>query len=103
MSAVRANGVENAVLVEQVDRVLVITLNRPTQLNSINAALADHLAAAIVRLETDPHLSVGVIASTGRAFCSGMDLKAFAKGEDISAFTRFIRDGSTKPLTQAVR
>ena len=44
----------------------------------------------------------GVITGAGRAFCTGMDLKAFARGEDIGPLTTFIRSGSSKPLIAAI-
>ena len=92
----------DAVLTEQRDRVLVITLNRPEAMNAINAALADGLLAAVRRLDDDPDLTAGVLTGNGKGFCSGMDLKAFARGESIGAATRFFRDGAQKPLVAAI-
>ncbi len=61
--------------------VLVITLNRPEARNAVNAALAQGLAAAADELDADRSLTVGVLTGAGGTFCSGMDLKAFLKGE----------------------
>lgn len=93
---------EKAVLVEVRGRVLVITLNRPEHLNSINNALTTQLWDAVQRLDADPLLTAAVVTGNGRAFCAGMDLKAFAKGEDLSTFMRFIKHGSDKPLLAAI-
>jgi enoyl-CoA hydratase len=93
---------EQAVLVERRGRVMVITLNRPEAMNAINGALSHGLLEAVRELDTDDSLTAGVITGNGRGFCSGMDLKAFSRGEDIGPLTTFIREGSTKPLIAAV-
>jgi enoyl-CoA hydratase len=92
----------DAVLTERRGRVLLITLNRPQAMNSINGALAQGLAEAISRLDGDPGLTVGVLTGAGRGFSAGMDLKAFAGGEDITPAVRFMRNGATKPVIAAV-
>lgn len=93
---------EQAVLTEQRGRVLLITLNRPDARNAINGALSSGLVAAIEQLDSDPGLTVGVLTGAGKGFSSGMDLKAFAAGEDIGPMMTFIRNGSNKPLIGAV-
>lgn len=93
---------EAAVLTEQRDRVLVITLNRPDAMNAINGALSTGLVEAIAQLDGDDGLTSGVLTGSGRGFCSGMDLKAFAAGEDIGPMMQFIREGSQKPLIGAI-
>lgn len=72
---------EPEVLVEQRDRILIITINRPKAKNAVNAAVARGLADAMDRLDADAGLSVGIITGAGGSFCAGMDLKAFARGE----------------------
>jgi enoyl-CoA hydratase len=93
---------EQAVLVERRDRIMIITLNRPEAMNAINGALSHGLLNAIRELDQDDSLTAGIIAGNGRAFCAGMDLKAFARGEDIGPLTTFIREGSKKPLIAAI-
>ena len=93
---------EAAVLTEQRGRVLLITLNRPDAMNAINGALSAGLVAAVEQLDNDPGLTAGVLTGTGRGFCSGMDLKAFARGEDIGPMMQFIREGAKKPLIGAI-
>ena len=70
---------ENVVLVEQRDRILIITINRPQAKNAVNAAVSHALADAMDRLDGDAGLSVGVLTGAGGTFCAGMDLKAFAR------------------------
>ena len=72
---------EPEVLVEQRDRILIITINRPRAKNAVNSAVAHGLADAVDRLDGDPGLSVGIVTGAGGTFCAGMDLKAFARGE----------------------
>jgi enoyl-CoA hydratase len=91
-----------AVLTEHRGRVLLITLNRPEAMNSINGALSHGLWAAVQELNTDPGLTAGVLTGTGRGFSSGMDLKAFARGEDIGPMMEFIQKGAEKPLIGAI-
>lgn len=93
---------EQAVLVERRGRVMVITLNRPEAMNAINGALSHGLLNAVKELDADDGLTAGVITGNGRAFCAGMDLKAFARGEDIGPLTTFIQEGSSKPLIAAI-
>ncbi|MBO30387.1 MAG: enoyl-CoA hydratase, partial [Acidimicrobiaceae bacterium] len=82
--------------------VLLITLNRPDAMNSINGDLSHGLMAAIESLNADSDLTAGVLTGAGRGFCAGMDLKAFARGEDIGPFMKFIKSGAEKPLIGAV-
>ncbi|MEM7325603.1 MAG: crotonase/enoyl-CoA hydratase family protein [Actinomycetota bacterium] len=93
---------EPAVLTEKRDRVLLITLNRPDAMNAINGALSAGLVAATEELDNDPGLTAGVLTGAGRGFCSGMDLKAFARGEDIGPMMTFVKDGAKKPLIGAI-
>lgn len=93
---------DQAVLTEKRGRVLLITLNRPDAMNAINGALSAGLVAAVEQLDGDPGLTAGVLTGAGRGFCSGMDLKAFSRGEDIGPMMTFVRNGANKPLIGAV-
>jgi enoyl-CoA hydratase len=93
------------VLVEQRDRVLLITINRPEAKNAVNAAVSQALADAMDRLDEDTGLSVGVLTGAGGSFCAGMDLKAFARGENVVVKGRgmgFTERPPVKPLIAAV-
>ena len=93
---------EAAVLTERRGRVLLITLNRPDAMNSVNNALATGLLAAVAELDGDAGLTAGVLTGAGRGFSAGMDLKAFLRGEDVSGLFTFVQHGSKKPLIGAV-
>ncbi|MDO5678711.1 MAG: crotonase/enoyl-CoA hydratase family protein [Pelistega sp.] len=70
---------EPLVLTEQIGRVLVITINRPQARNSLTYDTSFALAEALDRLDNDSEISVGILRGQGETFCSGMDLKEFAK------------------------
>ncbi|GAC1330278.1 MAG: crotonase/enoyl-CoA hydratase family protein [Mycobacteriales bacterium] len=71
----------DVVRTEQAGGVLVITIDRPQARNAVNRAVAEGVAAALDRLDTEPALVVGILTGAGGTFCSGMDLKAFLAGE----------------------
>ncbi|ACL02996.1 Enoyl-CoA hydratase/isomerase [Desulfatibacillum aliphaticivorans] len=75
------------ILYEAEDGVAVITINRPEALNSLTPEVLSEMAEAVEAAAGDPATGVIVITGAGRAFCSGVDLKAAASlGEaDIEA------------------
>ncbi|MDQ1320550.1 MAG: enoyl-CoA hydratase [Actinomycetota bacterium] len=94
-----------AVLTEKRGRILIVTINRPEAKNAANAAVSHGLAAAMDTLDDDPALSVGVLTGAGGTFCAGMDLKAFARGENVAVKGRglgFTERPPVKPLIAAV-
>ena len=70
-----------AVLTEERDGVLVVTINRPEARNAINGDVARGIAAALDRLDGEDDLRVGVLTGGGGFFSSGMDLKGFLAGD----------------------
>src|SRR3954470_11216393 len=72
---------EEAVLTEERDGVLVVTINRPEARNAINGDVARGIAAALDLLDGDDELRVGVLTGAGGFFSSGMDLKGFLSGD----------------------
>ncbi|MEU7811650.1 crotonase/enoyl-CoA hydratase family protein [Pseudonocardia sp. NPDC049154] len=69
------------VLVSSRDGVQIITINRPEARNALNAGVARGVADAVDELESSDELRVGVLTGAGGTFSSGMDLKAFLRGE----------------------
>ncbi len=93
------------VLTEITNNVLVVTLNRPEAGNALNGALSEGLSNALASAEENPEVRAIVITGAGeKIFCAGMDLKAFAAGEDIAkiglGFAALRK--SKKPLIAAV-
>lgn len=73
------------VLSELTNNVLVLTLNRPDAGNALNGALSQALFDQLEKAADDPEVRAIVITGSGeKIFCAGMDLKAFAAGEDIA-------------------
>lgn len=60
-------------------QILIVTLDRPEQLNALSASACHDLAAIWDVYETDDDLRVAIVTGTGRAFSVGHDLK-----EDIN-------------------
>ena len=64
--------------------VLVLRLNRPEVRNALTPQVLSGIGSAIDDAESDPDVRAVVLTGTGdRAFCAGMDLRAFAAGEQI--------------------
>jgi enoyl-CoA hydratase len=79
---------------ERRGNVLVARLNRPEARNALNGALIGAIGAAMNEAEDDPEIRAVVIVGTGdRAFCAGMDLRAFAGGEQASAADSPLMEG----------
>ena len=93
------------VLTQRHGRILIITINRPEAKNAVNKAVSHALAAAMDLLDDDPGLSVGILTGAGGSFSAGMDLKAFARGENPEVEGRglgFTQRPPVKPLIAAV-
>jgi len=97
------------VLYEVRDHIATVTLDRPARRNAIDAAMTEALRTAMDRFETDREALVAILTASGdRAFCAGVDLKAFANGEGPAilegpgGFAGFTHYPRTKPCIAAV-
>jgi enoyl-CoA hydratase/carnithine racemase len=68
--------------------VATIALNRPEVLNALDSDLAATLAACVERAAADASIQLVVVRGRGRAFCSGMDRTALARGTVGEPFYR---------------
>ena len=75
MSAVPQAANEPILLRSDEGGVTTLTLNRPTQFNSLSQALIGELQAQLDAIAKDSTVRVVVIAGAGKAFCAGHDLK----------------------------
>jgi enoyl-CoA hydratase/carnithine racemase len=99
---------EDPVVRERHGRTEVVRLNRERARNAIDGATTKALDAIFDELTEDPEVWAVVLTGTGdRAFCAGMDLKAFASGQagDImskNGFGGIAARKFPKPLIAAV-
>ncbi len=70
---------ENAVRIEKLEQVTVVTLDRPEVRNAVDAATARALHAAFVAFEADADARVAVFHGANGHFCAGWDLQAAAQ------------------------
>jgi enoyl-CoA hydratase/carnithine racemase len=68
------------VLVENVGRVRLITLNRPEKANAFNIELYERTTRALADAEADDSVSVVVFTGAGRVFSGGVDLTDMTAG-----------------------
>jgi enoyl-CoA hydratase len=94
------------VLVEHENGIAIITINRPEARNAVNRAVSYGVCAAVDELDARDDLRVGILTGAGGTFCSGMDLKAFLRGEVTRVEGRGIlgiaQTPPRKPLIAAV-
>ncbi len=66
---------EPSVLLDVTDGVGTITLNRPDAYNSLDIATKELLLETVRSVADDPAVRCVVLTGSGRAFCTGQDLK----------------------------
>jgi len=64
------------IVVEQVDAVLRITLNRPEKMNAWTPHMMGEMAAAVTAANEDPSIGAILFTGAGRGFCAGADIGA---------------------------
>ncbi len=85
-----------SVATEALDRVLVVTIDRPEVRNAVDRATAGALDGAFQDFQRDATLDVAVLTGAGGTFCSGADLHAIAS-DDPSRWPR-VEEGANAPL-----
>ncbi|HUQ24308.1 MAG TPA: enoyl-CoA hydratase [Burkholderiales bacterium] len=81
------------ILTEQKGRVGVITLNRPKQLNALNAKLMQEVADALYKWDADPGIGAMLISGSEKAFAAGADIGAM---KDFSYMDAYLADYITR-------
>jgi len=66
-----------SLLIERKGSTLVLTLNRPNQLNAMDSPLYERLIAALRAADNDDDVASVIIRGEGRAFCAGADTGEF--------------------------
>jgi enoyl-CoA hydratase len=93
----------------EADKVGIVTLNRPKQLNALNDQLMDELGTALKAFDADPAIGCMIITGSEKAFAAGADIGAMAqytfaevyKGDYITRNWEQIRS-IRKPVIAAV-
>jgi enoyl-CoA hydratase len=78
---------------ERKDRVGIVRLNRPKQMNALNAKLMQELAAALYELDGDEGIGAIVLTGSDKAFAAGADIAAM---KDFSHMDAFLSDYITR-------
>ena len=59
------------------DNIAVVTLNRPSALNSLNTAMHRDVDACWDEINTNDEIRAAVVTGAGRFFCAGRDIKEY--------------------------
>jgi enoyl-CoA hydratase/carnithine racemase len=84
------------VVIDTVDRVRTVTLNRPEARNALSVALQRDAGAALAEADTDPGVDVVILTGTDPAFCAGLDLREL--GSDASNLVGGADDPAISPF-----
>jgi 2-(1,2-epoxy-1,2-dihydrophenyl)acetyl-CoA isomerase len=106
---------DSPVLLDVTDGVGTITMNRPEAYNSLNIATKELLLQTVQRVADDAAVRCVVLTGTGKAFCTGQDLKEHIEllesGDSDALFTTVDKHynptvtalaGMAKPVIAAV-
>jgi enoyl-CoA hydratase len=97
-----------SILVDRDERVGIVTLNRPNELNALNFQLVSELANALEELDRDEEIRCIVITGAGgKAFAAGADIKEMSDKSPIEMMLGGFQDWERirriqKPLIAAV-
>lgn len=97
-----------SILVDRDERVGIVTLNRPNELNALNFQLVSELANVLEELDRDEEIRCIVITGAGgKAFAAGADIKEMSDKSPIEMMLGDFQDWERirriqKPLIAAV-
>ena len=78
------------ILLDEIDSVAILKLNRPENLNAFNMQMLDDMLSAIDYVNNNNNIKSLVITGSERAFCAGADLSSGEKTFDKSFDTKGI-------------
>lgn len=80
------------IIFEKKGPIVTITLNRPDQLNALDAVTYSELYESTLIIEADKEIKVLVIKGNGRAFCSGADIKSMQSSlQKVTSAVEFLQ------------
>src|SRR5207249_10795144 len=91
----------DTLLVDQLEGLLTVTLNRPEVLNAFNEQMLRELHEALRQAERDAAVRCVPLTGAGRGFCSGQDLRDRA-GATAFSFRESLRNWYN-PINVATR
>lgn len=71
---VKSSEPDGPLLVERREKFVILTLNRPYQLNTLDEALIQEMEKTFARLHEDREARAVVITGAGEAFCAGVEV-----------------------------
>jgi enoyl-CoA hydratase len=72
--------VYNTLLLERLDGIAVVTVNRPDKLNALNDEVINELGQAVRRIQSDEGIRAVILTGTGaKAFIAGADITELAR------------------------
>ena len=83
---------EKILLVDKMEGMARVTLNRPEALNALSSALVAEICATFEALAVDDETRVVILTGAGRAFSAGVDLEELSSGKEE---TRAVAAGET--------
>src|ERR1700731_1432094 len=83
------------VIYESIDKIAVLTLNRPEKLNALSYSLIDEMMVLLDKVEADPGIHVVIL--------TGASDRAFSSGADITEFSQSVRAGADVAVREFVR
>ncbi|HEX5606467.1 MAG TPA: enoyl-CoA hydratase/isomerase family protein, partial [Candidatus Binatia bacterium] len=89
-------GYQN-ILTERVDKIAVITMNRPEKLNALSYELACEIDEELTKIESDDEVRAVILTGAGpRAFSAGGDIMQIVKStpEEMAARTETRREAN---------
>lgn len=83
------------------DGILILTLNRPEQMNAFTVTMANELIDFFHKASDDDDIKAIIVTGAGKAFCAGMDLSVegnvFGLNEALSPSVKDMRERLNEP------
>ena len=94
---------ERYVLKEYVENVLIVKINRPEALNSLNSELLSQLGEVFDEAASDDNVNAVIITGEGKAFVAGADIAQMSvlnavQGKEFGKFGAAATSSSTKTI-----
>ncbi|PJN95379.1 enoyl-CoA hydratase [Amaricoccus sp. HAR-UPW-R2A-40] len=87
-------------IVETVEHVATIRLNRPEALNALNGQMMQELAAALSDLDRDPDVRAIVLTGSEKAFAAGADIKEMATKGFVEMYLEDMFEGPAATIAR---